>query len=65
MQTQSAASASIAAIDIQLPFDELLAERQGCGWFDSSYELRHGMTVVEDVDMNEYLLCEAVQALLN
>ncbi len=62
MQTQSAAT---AAIDIQLPFDDLLPERQGCGWFDSSYELRRGITVVEDIDMDDYLLCEAVQALLN
>lgn len=60
MQTESA-----TAIDVQLPPDGLLAERQGCGWFDSSYELRRGITVIEDLDMNEYLLCEAVQALVH
>ena len=64
MQTESA-TAIVIAIDIQLPLDELLAERQGCGWFDSSYELRRGITVVEDIGMDEYLLCEAVQALLH
>ena len=63
MQTQTATCAAV--IDIHLPLDELLAERQGCGWFDSSYELRRGITVVEDLEMDEYLLCEAVQALLN
>lgn len=56
---------TLAAVDIHLPLEMLLVERQGCGWFDSSYELTHGMTVVEDIDMNEYLMCEAVQALLN
>jgi len=63
MQMQSAPIAR--SIDIQLPLDGLRAERQGCGWFDSSYELKHGITVVEDIDMDEFLLCEAVQALLN
>lgn len=60
MQTESA-----TAVDVQLPLDGLPAERQGCGWFDSSYELRHGITVVEGVDMNEYLLCEAVRAMVH
>ena len=45
MQTQTATCAAV--IDIHLPLDELLAERQGCGWFDSSYELGQGLEVCE------------------
>ena len=49
----------------QAPADDAEPPMPGCGWFDSSYELRRGITVVEDLEMDEYLLCEAVQALLN
>ena len=34
--------------------------RQGCGWFDSTYELQQGLTVTEDIDIDVFWRCEAL-----
>ena len=33
--------------------------RQGCGWFDSTYELQQGLTVTEDIEFTVFRRCEA------
>jgi len=45
-----------AAAAITASFAGIETGRTGCGWFDSSFELSHGLDVTEGLDLCEFEL---------
>ena len=51
---------AVLAADAQAESAPHVADaRQGCGWFDSTYELHQGLTVTEDIEITVFQRCEA------
>ena len=51
---------AVLAADAQAESAPHVADaRQGCGWFDSTYELQQGPTVTEDIEFTVFRRCEA------
>lgn len=65
--TQQSTAVAVVAADVVVIVapEQTFFERQGCGWFDSSYELRRGLTVTEDIDLSVFQLWVAVAELVH
>lgn len=53
------AEAALVAGDQAELAPRMADSHQCCGWFDSTYELQQGLTVIEDDEITEFRRCEA------